>query len=172
VTATRLGAGTAAFGFAADEDDATFACSVDRSAWTACESPLRLTKLRPGSHEFRVRATDSARNTDWTYGTRTWRFVNGAAGPVVIGSNASELLVGTSGGDTLRGGGGADLLQGRTGDDLLDGGTGVDRFAGGPGRDRLYARDRVRDVVDGGPNHDRAWLDRRLDVASAVEKRL
>jgi Ca2+-binding RTX toxin-like protein len=52
------------------------------------------------------------------------------------------------------------VLYGRGGNDVLRGGT---------GNDRLYARDGVRDLVNGGPGFDEAWLD-RLDVARNVER--
>ena len=68
---TELRAASARFRFSANEE-VTFACSVDAGAWAPCVSPLRLTKLKPGRHELRVRSTDAARNTDWSYSTRTW----------------------------------------------------------------------------------------------------
>jgi hypothetical protein len=41
-------------------EPADFECRVDRRAWKACTSPLRLKGLKPGRHRLRVRATDAA----------------------------------------------------------------------------------------------------------------
>jgi acid phosphatase type 7 len=172
ITATSFGVASASFRFAADEDDVTFACSLDGGAWTECASPVRLAKLKPRRHEFRVRATDVARNTDWTASVRTWAYRMTAGRATLTGSDASESFVGTSAGDTILGLGGDDVVSGRGGDDVLIGGAGRDRLLGGPGRDRLDAKDGARDLVDGGADRDEARLDRRLDRALAIEKRL
>jgi len=42
---------------------------------------------------------------------------------------------------------------------------------GGPGNDVLVAWDGQRDVIDGGPGHDRAWVDQTLDRVRSVEGR-
>jgi Ca2+-binding RTX toxin-like protein len=94
------------------------------------------------------------------------------------GTSRSETISGTKANDVILGRGGNDVLYGRGGNDVLRGGTGNDRLYGGPGKDvlagevgndRLYARDGVRDLVNGGPGFDEAWLD-RLDVARNVER--
>ena len=54
---------TALFSFTADEP-ASFTCSLDGSAYTACDSPKAYSALAPGWHTFAVRATDSSGNTD------------------------------------------------------------------------------------------------------------
>ncbi|MDQ4082187.1 MAG: hypothetical protein M3123_04775, partial [Actinomycetota bacterium] len=69
----------------------------------------------------------------------------------------------------LSGAGGRDVLRGGDGPDLLVGGTDRDVLIAGAGRDRVSARDRARDVVDGGTERDVASLDRRLDLVRRVE---
>jgi Ca2+-binding RTX toxin-like protein len=94
------------------------------------------------------------------------------------GSSRAETLTGSNGNDVLLGRGGNDTIRGRRGNDVIRGGTGNDRLYGGPGRDyilgepgndRLYARDGVRDTLNGGPGFDEAWVD-SLDVVRNVER--
>lgn len=42
--------------FVASEPGANFECALDRGGWKPCGSPLRLRKLKPGSHRLRIRA--------------------------------------------------------------------------------------------------------------------
>jgi hypothetical protein len=49
--------------FRASEDGATFACSLDRSAFEPCTSPRTYADLVDGPHAFSVLATDAAGNT-------------------------------------------------------------------------------------------------------------
>jgi Trypsin len=53
----------ASFRFLANEPEATFACSLDGSAYTGCASGKTYARLRLGAHVFRVRATDGDANT-------------------------------------------------------------------------------------------------------------
>ena len=85
------------------------------------------------------------------------------------GTNRAETITGSKANDVLVGRGGNDVLRGGTGNDRLYGGPGKDVLAGEVGNDRLYARDGVRETVNGGPGFDEAWLD-RLDVARNVER--
>jgi Ca2+-binding RTX toxin-like protein len=87
----------------------------------------------------------------------------------LTGSNRNDVLLGRGGNDTLRGRGGNDVLRGGTGNDRLYGGPGRDRFFGEAGNDRLYARDGVKDTLNGGPGFDEAWVD-SLDVVRNVER--
>ena len=60
------------FRFRSTETDSTFECKLDRRRWRSCTSPKRV-KVAPGRHKFRVRATDSAGNTDGTPAVSRWR---------------------------------------------------------------------------------------------------
>lgn len=59
------------FAFHASATPATFACSMDGGAATACTSPASYTNLADGPHTFRVAATTSG-GTDQTPATYTW----------------------------------------------------------------------------------------------------
>jgi hypothetical protein len=108
--------------------------------------------------------------------------VDGANGADRLGgAGGGDLLLGLRGNDRLTGGSGRDGLGGGAGNDVLRGGGGADRFSGRLGSDRLYAKDRVRDSVVGGPGRDRASVDtaagsskrsaRRADRVRGVERR-
>lgn len=73
----------AAFAFAASESRATLACKLDGGSWRRCTSPKAYTSLALGSHQFLVRATDAAGNTDRTPASHGWT-VDPPAPPVII----------------------------------------------------------------------------------------
>jgi RTX calcium-binding nonapeptide repeat (4 copies) len=79
--------------------------------------------------------------------------------PCIRGTAGSNTLVGTRGNDALCGLGGSDTLKGLAGKDRLVGGTGNDTF---------IARDAFRDVLSGGPGHDRAHVN-ASDVRHSIE---
>ena len=56
------------------EPDATFACSVDSAAYTACGATLSANNLSLGVHVIRVQQTDLSGNTSEA-ATRTWSVV-------------------------------------------------------------------------------------------------
>lgn len=62
----------ATFAFSADEPGSTFECSLDGGAFAACSTPTTYTGLAGGAHTFRVRATDTADNTDGTPASHSW----------------------------------------------------------------------------------------------------
>ena len=74
LTSTPPGVGpdTATFQFAASEPGASFQCSLDSAAFTACTSPKTYSGLANGSHTFAVRAADALGNVDATPATYTW----------------------------------------------------------------------------------------------------
>ena len=86
------------------------------------------------------------------------------------GGGGNDKLYGGPGNDKLYGNGGRDRLDGGGGNDMLNGGAGADTILGGAGADTLYARDRTRDVVNGGAGRDRARID-RIDVRRSIERR-
>jgi Ca2+-binding RTX toxin-like protein len=88
----------------------------------------------------------------------------------VSGADGSDRIYGDAGGDALFGGNGADEVVGGTGRDAIAGGLGRDILAGFAGSDIFYARDGYRDRVRGGEGHDRARVDRRLDVRTSIER--
>jgi hypothetical protein len=63
---------SASFSFSSSESGSTFECSLDGSVWRSCTSTASYSNLSNGSHTFRVRATDSAGNTDQSPASRTW----------------------------------------------------------------------------------------------------
>jgi hypothetical protein len=103
------------------------------------------------------------------------------AGPtVLIGTPGNDRLVGRPGADRICGLGGNDTILGGGGNDLLSGGDGNDKITGGPGsdvlngdagNDVLLARDGRADRVVGGSGTDTAFVDRRRDSVSGVERR-
>jgi uncharacterized protein (TIGR03382 family) len=63
---------SAAFDFNATEEEVSFECSIDDSAFGPCDSTFSRGGLVPGIHTFRVRATDRAGNVDPSPATREW----------------------------------------------------------------------------------------------------
>jgi hypothetical protein len=62
----------ATFSFSSSEGGSSFACSLDGAVFAPCVSPESYSALAEGSHNFEVRATDAAGNTDATPASRTW----------------------------------------------------------------------------------------------------
>jgi Ca2+-binding RTX toxin-like protein len=88
--------------------------------------------------------------------------VGGVGEDLLQGGPGKDLLLGGLGNDALFGGGARDGLRGGGGADTLEGEAGHDWVAGGEGADIVRARDGLRDSVNGGPDFDRARIDRRL----------
>jgi Ca2+-binding RTX toxin-like protein len=110
---------------------------------------------------------------DQLIGLRGKDRLGGGAGNDRIGGGAGrDRVSGSAGADRLGGGSGKDALRGARGNDRLTAGKGRDRILAGPGRDRISARDRRRDVVDGGKGRDRATVDRRARGARSTRGNL
>jgi hypothetical protein len=69
---TTTTATTASLAFSSDEANSTFECQLDSGAWAGCSSPKSYSALAVGSHQFAVRATDTAGNVDATPASRSW----------------------------------------------------------------------------------------------------
>ncbi len=52
----RVKARSATFRFTSSLAGSKFECRLDRAGWSACKSPRKLGKLKPGKHTFKVRA--------------------------------------------------------------------------------------------------------------------
>jgi hypothetical protein len=63
---------TGDFTFSSPEATATFQCSVDNAAFTTCTTPFTTAPLAAGTHDFRVRAVDTAGNVDATPAEVGW----------------------------------------------------------------------------------------------------
>jgi hypothetical protein len=69
----------ATFSFSADEP-ASFTCSLDGAAFTACSSPVQYADVDPGWHTFAVRAADAAGNVDASPAQTRWLATRGETG--------------------------------------------------------------------------------------------
>ena len=89
------------------------------------------------------------------------RIHGGSSSDRLTGSSSNDRLTGSSSNDRLAGAAGKDRLNAGKGNDRLSGGKGADRLVAGAGKDRISARDRSRDLIDGGSGRDTATVDRR-----------
>ncbi len=62
----------ATFRFFASEAGASFECTLDGSAWSACSSPKTYSRLKDRKHSFGVRAIDQVGNIDATPSSRSF----------------------------------------------------------------------------------------------------
>ena len=85
----------ASFAFASNDATATFECRVDGAAYAACTSPVSLSGLGQGAHQFDVRARDAAGNVDASPASRDWS-VDTVAPQTSIASGPSGAIASTS----------------------------------------------------------------------------
>jgi hypothetical protein len=74
---------TASFSFTSSESRSTFACKRDSGSWRRCTSPKNYSSLALGAHQFLVRATDAAGNTDRTPASYDWTVTAPDPPPVI-----------------------------------------------------------------------------------------
>lgn len=58
-----------------DPPGTTFLCKVDRRPWKACQSPLKLKRLRPRKHVVRIRGIDAAGNREAVAAKRGFKVI-------------------------------------------------------------------------------------------------
>jgi Ca2+-binding RTX toxin-like protein len=89
----------------------------------------------------------------------------------IFGAKGKDSIFGWEGGDDLRGNAGSDTIHGGKSDDYVKGARGTDRLNGNDGNDSIWAWDdqEQRDLVNGGPGYDRAYVGTN-DVVKNVEK--
>jgi parallel beta helix pectate lyase-like protein len=63
---------SASFGLSATEAGSSFECKLDSGSWAGCSTPKAYSGLTVGSHQFSVRAKDTAGNVDATPATKGW----------------------------------------------------------------------------------------------------
>jgi hypothetical protein len=61
-----------------DPPGTTFLCKLDRRPWKACQTPWRLSGLRPKSHVVRIRAIDAAGNQETGAAKRRFKVIGPA----------------------------------------------------------------------------------------------
>lgn len=92
---------TVSYGFSSNVPDATFQCSLDSRAFSACRSPARYTSLTAGKHSFRVRAKSYRGKVDQTPASRTVT-VGGPALAPALTRKPSASTTGVPAGTKLR----------------------------------------------------------------------
>jgi hypothetical protein len=75
---------TGDFTFSSPDASATFQCSLDNAAFTACTTPFATAALADGPHTLAVRARDAVGNVDPTPDTRTWVIDTGVPDTVIV----------------------------------------------------------------------------------------
>jgi Ca2+-binding RTX toxin-like protein len=121
------------------------------------------------------------------------RIYGRGGGDELGGKEGRDWIYGQGGGDHMHGGRGHDEVKGGPGDDTawgdegkdelvaeseperpyqaakVKGGRKPDKLLGGPGNDIFRANNGKRDIIRGGPGHDKAYVD-KVDKVKGVEK--
>jgi hypothetical protein len=102
--ATPTNSSSATFAFSGTDSGsgvANYACKLDGASFTPCTSPQTYTSLSAGSHNFQVRAIDTAGNVDPTPASSTWTVLNDVSSRVnmvtsgFVYNRATKLYSGT-----------------------------------------------------------------------------
>lgn len=110
-------------------------------------------RIRSGDGNDRIRISGDLFATVWAGRGDDW----------ISSGSGNDILYGGRGNDTIFGNDGIDVLTGRSGRDVLKGGAGDDILDGFDGR---------RDILIGGDGTDFGRVDRALEFARSVERRL
>jgi hypothetical protein len=93
---------TAGFSFSSNESGSSFECQVEAGEWEPCSSPWTYISLGLGSHDFAVRATDAAGNTDASPASRSWTVEDGNCSQTLApGANLSSAISGAAAGSVI-----------------------------------------------------------------------
>ena len=84
------------FSFTSDESGSSFECSLDGGVYGVCTSPQAYNGLADGVHDFLVRATDQASNTDPTPAGWNWTIDTAVPAAPLISAPAQGVLLTTS----------------------------------------------------------------------------
>jgi|GEM_PF-1518619 len=87
---------SASLDFTSDDAAATFECSLDGVAFSACATPQNYTSLTAGGHTFAVRAKDALGNTDLTPATHAWTIDNVAPDTTITSGPTGTITVNTA----------------------------------------------------------------------------
>jgi outer membrane protein assembly factor BamB len=98
-TSGAQGSGAARFEFSANEPGATFQCQLDAGSWEVCTSPTSYVGLTPGSHTFRVQATDPVGNRDLSAASMGFTLTARAIAPDTAGTASSPAPLTLKGDD-------------------------------------------------------------------------
>ncbi len=87
---------TAAFKFSCTAGKCAYKCRLDANPWQKCKSAKTYFGLAPGAHTFKVKATNSAGQTDRTPAQYTWH-ITYLMSPVSAGGNHTCAMTGSGG---------------------------------------------------------------------------
>ncbi len=64
---------SATFKFSSTPAGLQFECKLDKRGFSRCSSPMKVKRLKPGKHTFKVRAVDGSGNRDGSPATVSWK---------------------------------------------------------------------------------------------------
>lgn len=92
----KTNSANATFTFSSTAANASYECSLDAAAFSACPSPVTFNALSEGTHTLTVRAKDASGTLDATPDTRTWFIDTVPPGAPVVSSPAHGSTIGTT----------------------------------------------------------------------------